>query len=300
VFTRDGSVQHARVVLVVGASSGIGEACALALAERGTHLLLVGRNERRLDAVAESCREAGALDASTFGIDVLDDGELRAVVAHAQHSYGRLDVVVHTAAVMAYGTVEAVPSDVFRRVVDTSIHGTANVARSVLPVMRAQKFGTFIVVTSLLASIPVPEMGAYITGKWGQLALARILQLETRDAAGVNVCVVAPGAVDTPIYRRAANFIGRMGNPPPPVDSAGKVARAVLRRVDRPRHRTSVGRANRFVILGFRTLPRLFDALVTPLFERFGLSNEPVPYDVGNVFDPYYDPQRLIREEVTS
>jgi short-subunit dehydrogenase len=298
VLERERSHAHAQVVLVVGASSGIGEASALAFAERGAHLLLVGRNERRLDAVAVASREAGARNALTFAIDVLDEGELRAVVAHAENSYGRLDVVVHAAAVMAYGKIEAVPSEVFRRVVDTSIHGTANVARSVLPVMRRQKFGTFIVVTSLLASIPVPEMGAYITGKWGQLAFARILQLETRDDAGVNVCVVAPGAVDTPIYRRAANFIGRVGSPPPPVDTPGVVARAVLRCADRPRRRISVGLVNRFVILGFRTLPGLFDALVTPLFERFGLSNQPVTSSEGNVFDPNFDPD--IREDVTS
>ncbi len=206
-------------------------------------------------------------------------------------AHGRIDVVVHSPAVMAYGTLERLPADVFTRVVDTSVHGTANVIRTVVPQFRQQpNGGTFIVVTSLLASIPVPQMGAYIVGKWAQLALARVLQLETRGAPRVHVCVVAPGAVDTPIYRRAANFVGRCGRPPSPIASAEDVARAVARRADRPRSSTSVGWANHVIVLGFRVLPWAFNALVTPLFDHFAMSRDAVPATTGNVFDPYFTP----------
>jgi short-subunit dehydrogenase len=129
-------------------------------------------------------------------------------------------------------------------------------------------------------------MGAYIAGKWAQDGLARVLQLELRAARGVNVCTVAPGAVDTPIFRRAANFAGFVGRPPPPVVSADRVARAVARSADRPRKRRSVGPANPLVILGYRLLPPLYDRLVVPLARIGTLTREPIPPTDGNVFTP--------------
>jgi short-subunit dehydrogenase len=274
------------VVVIVGASSGIGRASAHQFAQRGMRLVLAARNEPRLETVEQECRNLGAAEVLVVAADVCRSNDVQAMLDRALEAYGRVDVLVHAAAVMAYGTIENVPVDVFDRVVDTTIHGTANVARAVLPVMRAQDHGTFIVVSSLLASIPVPNMGAYIASKWGQLALARILQLETRDAPGVNVCTVAPGAVDTPIYRAAANFVGRIGRPPPPVDDAEKVATAIVRLADRPRKTVSVGRANRFIVLGFRLLPGVFDRIVTPLFEHGALSKDQVAPGAGNVFAP--------------
>lgn len=122
-----------------------------------------------------------------------------------------------------------------------------------------------MIVSSLLAS--VPGIGAYVTAKWGQLGLAHVLQLETRDAPGIRVITVAPGGVDTPIYQRAANVEGRPGKAPPPVDSAKKVASAVLSAVDGRRSRVSVGPLNPLVTFGFRFTPppRLIGAPNPPL-----------------------------------
>jgi len=152
-------------------------------------------------------------------------------------------------------------------------------------VFRAQGTGTLIVITSILASIPLPDMGAYITGKWGQLALARVLQLETRSAPGIHVCTVSPGAVDTPIYRTAANYVGRVGSPPAPVASADHIAAAVVRCADRPRRNVSVGWTNRPILAGFRLVPAVFDVLAGPLMRRFALSKETVASTSGNVLD---------------
>jgi NAD(P)-dependent dehydrogenase (short-subunit alcohol dehydrogenase family) len=275
-----------RVVLVLGASSGIGRACAEGFARRGARLVLASRSSERLLPVHDVCHRLGATATKVVATDVLDGDQVGRCVEQTLETFGRVDVVVQTAAVMAYGAVAELPAAVFERVVDTSVRGTLNVSRAVLPVFRAQNGGTWVIVTSLLASVPVPLMGAYITAKWGQLGLARVLQLETRGDAGIHVCTVAPGSVDTPIFRAAANYAGRVGRPPPPVSSAEKVARVVLRRADHPRRNTSVGPANAVITLGYRLLPPVYDRLVTPLVRLAALSRqERAPTD-GNVFSP--------------
>jgi short-subunit dehydrogenase len=271
---------------VVGASSGIGRACARAFARQGATVALVARGEERLAAAREECVREGAAASLALRADVLDQDRLHEVAGTVTSTYGRIDVVVHSANVMAYGRLEQVPPAVFERTVATAIHGTANVARAVVPTLRAQEFGTLVIITSLLASVPVPWMGAYIAGKWGQAGLARVLQIEQRDVPGVHVCTVAPGSVDTPIFRQAANFAGRSGRPPPPVASADAVARAVVRSADRPRRRRSVGLANGFIVLGYRLLPRVYDWLVGPLARRGAFARDTRAPTDGNVFTP--------------
>lgn len=281
-----GDSRAGRVVVVLGASSGIGRATARAFAAQGARLVLAARGRELLAEVAAECERDGARATHVAPTDVLDEKAVEDLIAGAVARHGRIDVVVHSAAVMAYGMIEDLPTDVFTTVVDSSIHGTAHVARAALPVLRGQGEGTLVIVTSLLASVPVPGMGAYITAKWGQEGLARVLQLEARSTPGVHVCTVAPGSVDTPIYQRAANYAGRVGNPPPPVDSPEKVARAIVRCADRPRRRVSVGLANPLIITGFRLLPPVYDLLVTPLFKLIALGKEQVTPHTGNVFTP--------------
>lgn len=280
-----GDSRAGRVVVVLGASSGIGRATARAFAAQGARLVLAARGRELLAEVAAECDRDGAGATHVAPTDVLDEKAVEDLMADAVARHGRIDVVVHSAAVMSYGMFEDVPSDVFATVVSSSILGTAHVARATLPVFRRQRQGTLIIVTSLLASVAVPGMGAYITAKWGQEGLARVLQLEARSTPGVHVCTVAPGSVDTPIYQRAGNYTGRVGNPPPPVDSPEKVARAIVRCADRPRPRVSVGLANPLIIAGFRLLPPVYDRLVTPLFHLVAQGRE-IARHSGNVFTP--------------
>lgn len=271
-----------RVVVVTGASSGIGKAAALAFAARGDQLVLVARTAADLHAVAlQSQGEPLILPA-----DVTSAKELDEVSRAAVERFGRIDVWVDTAAVMAYGKFEDVPAEVFDRVVITDLLGPANVARTALKQFRAQGHGTLILVGSLLAHVTVPYMSAYVTAKWGQRGLIRTLRQETRDAKDIHVCSVAPGSVDTPIYTSAANYAGFVGRPPPPVDSPEIMARAILRQADRPGGEKSVGATNRLIEIGFNTLPPVYDALVTPMMKRLGLSREAASPHTGNVFAP--------------
>ncbi|WP_199193047.1 SDR family oxidoreductase [Amycolatopsis sp. BJA-103] len=277
-----------RVVLVVGASSGIGLAASIAFAALDDDLVLVSRSADALKAAETACRDAGSGEVDAVVEDIGDPAAAGRIVARTLDRHGCIDVVVHTATVMAYGTVEAMPADVFTAVVDTAVHGTVHLSRAVLPVLRRQRTGTFIGVNSLLGSVTVPQMGAYAASKWGQRAVLRTLQQETRDEPGVHVCIVSPGSINTPIYYQAANYSGRIVRPPWPVLAPERVAAAIVRLADRPRRHVSVpvGPGNPIVIAGFRLLPLLYDRLVGPLFRLAALSRGRSEPTVGTVHRP--------------
>lgn len=275
-----------RVVVITGASSGIGLATAYAFAAQGAHLVLSARGAVALRRAEAECMSRGAGGVLVVAGDVTDEDAVEAVCAAAVAGFGRVDVWVHSAAVVAYGRFEDVPAAVWRRVVDTNLHGTANVARTALRHFRAQDRGTLVLLGSLLGEIATPYMSSYVTSKWAVRGLARVLSVETRPHPDIHVCVVSPGGVNTPVYRQAATYAGRHGSPPPPVDQPEKVARAIVRCADNPRPRVSVGAANLVARLGFTVLPGVYDVLVTPMMRLLGMGRPGVADTEGNVFDP--------------
>ena len=274
-----------QAVLVTGASSGIGRATAIQLAGRGARLILVARGRESLEEAAAEARAAGAEAALVRPADVTDEDAVQAAVDDAVAEFGRVDVVVHAAQVMAYGRIEDVPRKVYEQVVDVALHGTAVVARVVLPLFRKQGAGHLVVVNSLLGNIATPLLGSYVAAKWGQLGLVRVLQQETRDEPGISVSVVQPGGVNTPIYVQAASWTGSTGRPPPPVYSPQRVARTVLSTLDRPRRIVQAGFFNPLITAGFRLVPGVFDVLVGPLLQRMAIADGDVPPTEGNVFE---------------
>ncbi|MFY1701424.1 SDR family NAD(P)-dependent oxidoreductase [Micromonospora sp. WMMA1923] len=272
-----------RTVVITGATSGIGRATARAFAARGDRLVLAARNTDTLTEVRAECLAAGA-QVVAVPTDIAEAGAPDALARAATEAFGGVDVWVHTAAVMAYGRFDRQPEHVFDQVVRTNLIAAAAVARSALRLFRATGAGTLVLTGSVLGHITAPYMSGYVASKWGLRGLARALQQECRDLPGVQVCLVSPGSVDTPVYQRAANYLGRIGRPPPPVSSASRVARAIVRSADRPRREVSVGRVNVLMRFGFTVLPGVYDRLVGPLMRRVGLTDEPVAPHEGVVF----------------
>lgn len=290
-----------RVVLVIGASSGIGRSVALQAAAAGDHVVLVARDEGSLRQAAAECEAAGAASTTVLPTDIGDDPQVAATVSATMSRHGRIDAVAHVAGVAGYGRLEDVPAEVFDGVLRTNLTGSVNVARHVVPVLRAQRRGAFVLVGSVVGHIAVPGMSAYAVSKWGVRALARHLQLENRDLRDVSVSYVSPGGVLTPIYEQAANYSGWLGRPPPPVARPERIARVVVERFDRPRKRTQVGPTNDVMRMGFSLLPGVFDVLVGPLvpLATRDLTRPEAP-TAGNVLEPRPAGNRLLGDQAGS
>lgn len=283
---RGTSPQTPLVVVITGASSGIGRATAVLLTRSGARVVLAARSESALRQAQDGCQEGLTLVVPT---DVSKAGEVDALIAAAVARYGRVDAVVHSAAVLAYGRFEDVPPEVFDTSIRVTLLGTSNVARAALRQFALQGGGSLVVVGSLLGKIAVPYMSAYVTAKWAVHGLVRCLQIEARQTPNVSVSLVTPGGVDTPVYTQAGTYVGRHGRPPPPVSSPEKVAQIIMRRLENPSRETGVGPANGLTVGGFRFLPAIFDRLVTPLMRVGGLSRGHVAATAGNVLQPRPD-----------
>ncbi len=274
------------MVVITGASSGIGRATAHQLAGQGDALVLLARAERPLLETAAECEELGADHTTVVTADVTQRAQVEETLRGVATRYGRIDAVVHSAGVVGYGDFVDIPADVFDQVVTTNVLGTANVARSALTLMRARGGGSMILLSSVIGHIAVPRMSPYVVSKWAVRSLARELQLEHRSHPNVHVTCIEPGSVDTPIYVLGATYAGAVGRPPPPVVSPERVARAISKAIDHPRHTVRVGPVNRLMELGFTVTPRLYDALVGPLVALSALDRTPADATPGNVLEP--------------
>ncbi len=170
-----------RSVLVTGATSGIGRATALALAEKGAQLTLLARSAQTLDQVREDCVAAGSPHVAVVPADVADASALTDVITAHQP-----DAVVHSAAVMSYGAIADTSADVLTTLVRTNVLGAALVARESLRLFAGRGHGRLVLVSSLLGHVPMPLMGAYSMSKAAVSALAEVLQAETRQQPGIH------------------------------------------------------------------------------------------------------------------
>ena len=180
------------VVVVTGASSGIGAASAIAFARAGARLELGARRLDRLGAVAERCRAAGSSAVNVRLLDVGERASARTFIAAAKRDHERLDILVNNAGVGWRGALHEMPEEKVDELIATNLKGVINTTQSVLPWMLERRRGVIINVASVVGFRPAPYSAVYSATKHAIVGLSHALRGEL-SGTGVKVCVVYPG-----------------------------------------------------------------------------------------------------------
>jgi NAD(P)-dependent dehydrogenase (short-subunit alcohol dehydrogenase family) len=237
---------HDRVVLITGASSGVGAAAAERFAEEGAHVALLARSSVGLERVAQRVRGYG-VRALVLPADVTDRAAVAAAVQRTERELGGLDVLVSNAAAMVFGRFEQVSADDFDRTIAVTFTGAVNVIRSALPAL-ARANGTIVVVGSTMTTVPLPTFSSYAAAKHALRGLVGSLRIELRAAGEpVTLSLVNPGPVDTPLWDHTTTATGRRSTKPPDSYTAEAVANVIVGCARRPRAEVAVGLEGRFM-----------------------------------------------------
>jgi NAD(P)-dependent dehydrogenase (short-subunit alcohol dehydrogenase family) len=272
------------VVLITGASSGIGRATALAFARRRARLVLAARNLEPLEAAAQECRGSGA-SALVVSADVTDLEAVSALRERAVAAYGRVDIWVNCAAVLLFGRFEDITPASVQRLIDTNVLGCFNGSRAALTQFKAQgDQGVLINMGSLLGVVGEPYVSAYVASKFAIRGFTACLRQEVRDRPGIMVCAVLPPAIDTPIYQKAGNLFGREVRSIMPVYAAQRVANLVVRTAERPRREVTVGAFGMLLRIASRLAPILLERLVGRFGPMLQFESGTRPPTDGNLF----------------
>jgi NADP-dependent 3-hydroxy acid dehydrogenase YdfG len=186
-----------RVALITGASSGIGEAVALALARAGATVAVSARRADRLQILVARIEDAGGKALALPG-DVSVEADALGVVGDTVARLGRIDILVNSAGVIQAGGVESLPLDEWRRVIDINLLGTLYTCKAAIGPMKAQGAGDIINISSTAGRRAAGVFGPYSTSKFGLTGLTEGLRQEV-GAAGIRVSIVEPGATQTEV-----------------------------------------------------------------------------------------------------
>jgi NAD(P)-dependent dehydrogenase (short-subunit alcohol dehydrogenase family) len=248
------------VVVITGASSGIGRAAALRMAPRTRALALCARSEEPLAEVAAACEAAGT-QILHRALDVADEAAVEALAAAVEERFGRIDVWVNNAGVIAYGPFGEIPSEVFRGVIETNLMGQVHGARAALPRFRRQGGGVLINMSSVWGRVSTPQVTPYIVSKNAVRAFSECLAGELVDEEEIHVATIVPQAIDTPIFEHGGNYTGRQVRPIPPVLDVEQVARGIELCAENPKREVNYGQSGRAL--------EVLHAAVPPLYRRF-------------------------------
>lgn len=280
------------VVVITGASSGIGRATAEEFARQGAKVVLAARDEPVLQDVAVECEQLGG-EALAVATDVTDEAQVNHLAARAIRRFGHVDAWVNNAGVLALGLAEETPTSTFRQVIDTNLFGPIFGARAVLPHFRERQSGVLINVASELGKYGQPFASAYVASKFGLVGFSESLREELMELPDVHVCTVLPCATDTPIFQHAANYSGREIKAPPPVYDPEDVARAIVACVEQPQREVVVGHSGRQKMLMHTLAPGWMERQVASKTEENLFQDRFSGDSPGNLYEPMSELQQV-------
>lgn len=276
------------VIVITGASSGIGRAAALAFSKKGASVVIAARREQPLREIVTQCKNLGGR-ALAVPTDVTDEAAVRNLARRAVEHFGRLDVWINNAAVTLFARFEDAPIEAYRRVIETKLFGFIHGARAALPYFREQGSGVLINNASLAAKLSQPYLSAYVAANHGVRGLSMSLRQELllEGAENIHVCTVVPASIDTPLYQHAGNYTGRAAKPLPPVYTPDQVAETFIRLAENPRREVYVGNAARTLSFESLLAPEMTERQLAVMTDKMQLlKDQPIPPTTGNLFEP--------------
>ncbi|BAC88684.1 SDR family oxidoreductase [Gloeobacter violaceus] len=276
-----------QVVVVFGASSGIGRASALQFAGRGASLVVAARSEGGLASLVAEVRRFGT-QVVPIVADAADFAQVSRVADLAVESYGHLDTWVHAAATAVIGRFEETTAEEFRRVVDVSLLGQVYGAMAALPHLKRTGGGALIHVSSVEGRRAMPLMAAYAAAKHGVEGFLESLRLELRkDGVPVSVTSILPSVINTPFYNKARSKLGVKPSGVPPYYQPELVADAIVFAAQHPVRELIVGDSGRVLDWLQRLSPPLLDKLLEwTAFDLQRTQQPKSPGDPDNLFTP--------------
>ena len=200
------TIPDRKVILITGASSGIGEASARMLASEGHHVVLGARRTERLTALVADIRSEGG-SAECFSLDVTRLKDMREFVAFSEDVHKRVDVIINNAGVMPLSKLEAVKVEEWDRMIDVNIRGVLHGIAAGLPLMQAQRSGQFINLSSIGGHTVSPTAAVYCATKFAVRAISEGLRQEV--GGDIRVTVISPGVTESELAESISDPAGR-------------------------------------------------------------------------------------------
>jgi short-subunit dehydrogenase len=280
-----------QVVVITGASQGIGRQTALLFAERGSSVVVAARNEQALRTLTDQIERGGG-EVEAVVADVANPGDVDRIGAQALERFGRVDTWVNNAAVSIYATVEQLDPDEMDRLVQVNLLGQMYGSKVAASLMKSRGGGTIINVGSALSERAVPLQAAYVASKHGVAGFSEALRLELmRDQAGIDVVLILPSSINTPLFDFARSKLGVQPMPIPPVYAPEVVAEAICHAAEHGGREIVVGGWGKLLTIGQWLSPSLVDRYMLQSGRAFEQQKTDLPDDRrDNLFDPSTGP----------
>jgi short-subunit dehydrogenase len=284
-----------QVIVITGASSGIGLTTARMAAEQGAKLVLAARNGEALDQLASELRRQGC-QVATVVADVGNAQDVERIGQTALERYGRIDTWVNNAGVGTFGRLEDVPLEDHQRLFQTNFWGVVNGSLEAVKRMKQRGGGALINVGSEVSDAPIPLQGMYSASKHAVKAFTESLRMELqKEGAPISVTLIKPAAIDTMFAVHARNYMEKEAALPAPVYAPDIVAKAILHCARHPKRDVYVGGASKLVSAGHAHMPRLLDRYVrATMFSQQKSKFDKMPGRPDALHAP--DPSNALRE----
>lgn len=263
-----------QVIVITGASSGIGLATAREAARRGARLVLASRNKSALDALVEELKGQGT-DAIAVQADVGVQEDHQKIVDAAMTAYGGFETWVNNAGVSIFGKLDEVAIEDQRQLFETNFWGVVYGSMAALGHLR-QMGGALINVGSEVSDRAVPLQGVYSASKHAVKGYTDALRMELEaDGAPVSITLIKPASIDTAFVEHAKNYMDVEPQLPPPIYSPQAVAEAILYAAEHPMRDVFVGSASKAISSFGQSMPGIADKVFGSTLIRAQRSNKP-------------------------